>query len=181
MPDLVGQPRAQAASAVTGAGLVLGTVTENYSDTVPAGSVMAQSPAAGTELPPGTTVSLVVSLGPEPIAEGEGEAPNAETAKQELADAYDSADTNGDGTLSFGEAVASVTGLTRAVFDELDANGDGQLSAAELGLEDGAGCAGCQRGKGAVTPADMGKRMGDLFLTGLGLFGLAAMATVRRP
>jgi beta-lactam-binding protein with PASTA domain len=181
MPDLVGQPRAQAVSTVTGAGLVLGTVTENHSDNVPAGSVMAQSPAAGTELPPGATVSLMVSLGPAPIVEGEGEgeSPNAETAKQELADVYDLADTNGDGTLSFGEASAAVPGLTQAVFSELDSNGDGQLSAAELGLEDGAGCAGCQGGKSAGTPADMGKRMGDLFLTGLGLLGLAAMVMLR--
>ena len=179
VPDVAGQPQAQAEAALSGAGLAPGAVTREHSNSVPAGRVISQQPAAGTELPPGTAVSLVVSLGPAPIVEGEGEVPNAETAKQELADVYDSADTNSDGTLSFGEASAAVPGLTQAVFDELDASGDGQLGAAELGLEDGSGCAGCRGGKGAVTPADMGKRMGDLFLTGLGLLGLTAMVMLR--
>ncbi len=179
MPDVAGQPRAQAEAAITGAGLALGTATEAYSDTVPTGTVIAQSPSAGTELPPGATVSMVVSLGPASIAEGEteGEVPNAVTAKQELAGAYDSADTNGDGALSFGEASGAVLGLTQTVFDELDTNGDGQLSADELGVNDSTGCAGCQGGKSAVST---GKRLGDLFLTGLGLLGLAATAAVRR-
>jgi hypothetical protein len=64
------------------------------------------------------------------------------------------------------------------VFDELDANVDGQLSAEELGVDESAGYAGCNGGKSAVTA---GKRLGDLFMMGLGLLGLAAMAAVRRP
>jgi hypothetical protein len=36
-----------------------------YSESVPEGVVFRQRPAAGTRVPPGTTVSLVVSLGPE--------------------------------------------------------------------------------------------------------------------
>ncbi len=178
MPNVAGQPETEAEMALTGAGLVPGAVTRAYSDTVPAGSVAAQSPAAGSELPPGSTVSIVISLGSTPPPEGETESPAAGTARQEMAGAYNSADTNGDGALSFGEASGAVLGLTQTVFDELDTNADGQLSADELGVNDSAGCAGCQSGKCAVTP---GKSLGDLFLTALGFLGIAAMAAVRRP
>jgi beta-lactam-binding protein with PASTA domain len=181
MPDVVGQPRAQAGTAIGGAGLALGLVARAHSTEVVSGSVVLQSPAAGTELPPGTVVSIVVSLGPAPAAEGEGEPVNTDTALGRLSAAYESADTNGDGTLSFGESSVAVTGLTQAVFNELDANDDGQLDAAELGVDQGAGCTGCRGGKGGFTPADYGKRLGGLFLEVLGALGLAMMSTLRRP
>jgi len=68
VPDVVGLTRAAAEAALTGAGLTLGAVTESYSDTVPAGDVMSQTPAAGTEVLPGAAVALEVSLGPAPVA-----------------------------------------------------------------------------------------------------------------
>ena len=178
VPDVVGQPRALAESAITGAGLVLGSVTEVYSVSVAAGSVISQSTAAGTELPPGTAVSIVVSLGAAPVVEGEGEPVTPDAARQQLASAYATADTNGDGVLSFAEAATAMPGLTQAVFDGLDTNGDGQLSADELGVENGSGCAGCPGGKSAFDP---GRCMGDLFLIGLGALGLAAMSALWRP
>jgi beta-lactam-binding protein with PASTA domain len=181
MPDVVGQPRAQAESAVSTAGLTLGLVTQAHSSTVAVDGVISQSPAAGTELPPGTAVSMVVSLGAEPVVEGEGEPVDIDTAKQQLAEAYDTADTNGDGALSFDESAAAVPGLTAATFDEIDTNGDGQLSQDELGVDDGAGCAGCQGRKGLLGPAGAGKHMGELFLTALGALGLVMMSTLRRP
>jgi beta-lactam-binding protein with PASTA domain len=173
VPDVVGLPQAQAEAAIAGAGLALGNVTQAYSDTAAAGIVLSQSPAAGAELSPGRVVGIVVSLG-SATAEGEGE-PAAVTAEQ-LADVYDAADTNGDGALSFSEAVAAVTGLTQAVFNELDTNGDGQLASDELGVDASAGCTGCQGSKKAFDPT----RMGDLFLMALGALGLAAMAPLRR-
>jgi len=42
-------------------------VTEQYSDTVPAGDVASQDPAAGASVAPETAVDLMVSLGPEPV------------------------------------------------------------------------------------------------------------------
>ncbi len=68
VPDVVGLAQAAAESAVTGAGLDVGTVTTQYNDTIPAGSVISQNPAAGTELLPGSAVDLVISLGPQPVA-----------------------------------------------------------------------------------------------------------------
>ncbi len=67
VPDVVGQTEAAAAAAITGAGLVVGTIDRVTSNTVPAGSVISQDPVAGTLLSPGLPVDLVVSLGP-PIA-----------------------------------------------------------------------------------------------------------------
>lgn len=64
VPDVVGMTQAAATTAITGAGLVLGTVTTQASASVPAGSVIAQSPLAGTSVPPGAAIALVVSLGP---------------------------------------------------------------------------------------------------------------------
>ena len=63
--DVVGLTQSSAETAITGAGLVVGTVTRQYSDTVPAGRVISQSPAAGDSVASGSPVSLVVSLGPQ--------------------------------------------------------------------------------------------------------------------
>lgn len=80
-------------------------------------------------------------------------------------------DTNGDGRISFAEALAGIPGLTLAVFNELDTDGDGALGRAELGLDEEAGCLGCQ--KSGFTLIDLKKRLGDLFLGGLALSLLA--------
>ncbi len=64
VPDVVDQSQADAQSDMEGAGLVLGDVTEQNSDTVQAGNVISQDPAAETSVTPGTAVDLVVSLGP---------------------------------------------------------------------------------------------------------------------
>ncbi len=67
VPDVVGMTQAAADTAITSASLALGTVTQTYSATVPTGDVVSQLPAAGTSVPPGTTVNLDVSKGPEPV------------------------------------------------------------------------------------------------------------------
>jgi len=62
---LVGKLRADAEAAVLAAGLQPST-TEKSDPTIPVGTVLSASPAAGTVLPRGSTVSLVVSSGPAP-------------------------------------------------------------------------------------------------------------------
>ncbi len=63
VPNVVGLTQAAATSAITGAALVVGTVTTASSSTVPSGSVISQTPAAGTSVAAGSAVNLVVSSG----------------------------------------------------------------------------------------------------------------------
>jgi serine/threonine-protein kinase len=64
-PDLVGQPLPQVRLVVEGARLKLGQVSERFDDSVKPGVIIAQEPLAGTSVPRGSTVTLVVSRGPE--------------------------------------------------------------------------------------------------------------------
>ena len=64
VPNVVNQTQAAATTAITGAGLVVGTVTQQSNATVPAGSVSSQNPASGVGVPAGSAVNLVVSTGP---------------------------------------------------------------------------------------------------------------------
>ena len=66
VPNVVGKTEAEARSAITSAGLTVGTVTQEYSNTVPAGKVIRQNPAAGTEVDRGSAVNIVVSKGAQP-------------------------------------------------------------------------------------------------------------------
>ena len=67
VPHVLGMPQAQAQSAITGAGLAVGTVTQDYSEMVAAGNVLTENPAAGVAIVEGSAVSLTVSLGPAPV------------------------------------------------------------------------------------------------------------------
>jgi uncharacterized repeat protein (TIGR01451 family) len=67
VPNVVGQTQAAAATAITGAGLVVGTVTTASSSTVASGSVISESPVAGTLVTLGSAVNLVVSTGQAPV------------------------------------------------------------------------------------------------------------------
>jgi hypothetical protein len=64
VPNVVGATQAAATTAITGAGLIVGTVTNDSSASVPSGSVISQNPAAGTLVASGSAVTLVVSTGP---------------------------------------------------------------------------------------------------------------------
>jgi len=64
VPNVVGQTQAAAETAITAADLTVGAVTEEYSETVPAGRVISQDPGAGTNVCPPAAVDLVVSSGP---------------------------------------------------------------------------------------------------------------------
>lgn len=68
VPDIIGDPEADALALITGAGFVPGVISREWNSTVPTGRVISQNPASGTVMPPGTTVDFVVSLGPEPVA-----------------------------------------------------------------------------------------------------------------
>jgi hypothetical protein len=63
VPNVVGLTQTAATTAITGAGLLVGTVTTAPSSTVPSGSVISETPTAGTEVDVGSAVNLVVSAG----------------------------------------------------------------------------------------------------------------------
>jgi beta-lactam-binding protein with PASTA domain len=69
VPDVVGQTETDADAAIVAAGLVSGA-SQAPDDTVPAGSVISQDPAAGAMVAAGSTVNIAVSTGPDttPVA-----------------------------------------------------------------------------------------------------------------
>jgi hypothetical protein len=69
VPDVLGKTQSAAETAITGAALVVGAITQQFSETVPLGCVISQTPAAGTAATPGTSVAIVVSLGSQPTIE----------------------------------------------------------------------------------------------------------------
>jgi beta-lactam-binding protein with PASTA domain/predicted Ser/Thr protein kinase len=72
VPDTAGKTYSQAAAALGAATLNAQPGTDEYSDTVPAGQVIRTDPAAGTTVPEGTVVTVIVSLGQDPNAGGGG-------------------------------------------------------------------------------------------------------------
>jgi len=116
VPNVVGKLQAAATSAITGAGLALGTVTNQSSSSVAIGTVISERPAAGTSVAAGSAVNLVISSG---ALQG---------------------DLNGDGVVncadlaiikaSFGKKVG------QAGFDpRADVNGDGVVNIIDLSTE----------------------------------------------
>jgi len=67
VPNVVGMQESEARAALAHAGLAVGAVISQNSDTVPEGRVISQSPPAGAALGEGAAVDLVVSLGAEPV------------------------------------------------------------------------------------------------------------------
>lgn len=65
-PNVVGQTITQATAILGNVDLVLGTVGHAYSDSVPAGKIISQSPITGTQVLIGSSVNVVVSDGPQP-------------------------------------------------------------------------------------------------------------------
>ncbi|MGB9377139.1 MAG: Stk1 family PASTA domain-containing Ser/Thr kinase [Mycobacteriales bacterium] len=66
VPDLKGTKQADAEAKLKAAKLTP-SVQKSYNDSVPAGTVISQSPTAGTSVRPHTSVTMVVSNGPVPV------------------------------------------------------------------------------------------------------------------
>ena len=66
VPAVAGLPEADAIRAITDAKLRLGVRTDDYDETIAAGSVIGTSIPAGTEVPTDTPIDYEVSKGPEP-------------------------------------------------------------------------------------------------------------------
>jgi hypothetical protein len=68
VPDVVGLSQSAAATAISNANLVVGTVSQQSSSTVPVGNVISQDPPAGSSASEGAAVNLAVSTGPSPVS-----------------------------------------------------------------------------------------------------------------
>ncbi len=68
VPDLVGLTENRAVRVLEDAGFRVGDITDDYSDEFRAGFVISTDPEVDTELPAGSSVDLVVSVGPETVA-----------------------------------------------------------------------------------------------------------------
>ena len=67
VPDVASSNPSTAATALIAGGFTVGDQTEEFSDSVPRGSVVSQSPSAGSRSRKGSAVALVVSRGPAVI------------------------------------------------------------------------------------------------------------------
>ncbi|MGC8846151.1 MAG: PASTA domain-containing protein, partial [Candidatus Hydrogenedens sp.] len=64
VPNVVGMTEENADVTLVSAGLFLGVVSEQCSDTIPQGRIISQNPLAGTQVIPGSYVDVVISSGP---------------------------------------------------------------------------------------------------------------------
>ena len=87
VPDVIGKTKDQAGAAIKGAGLTLGTVTEEYSASVASGKVISSDPKAGKVIEHTEKVSIVVSKGKEPATIPDVTGMSEDDAKKTLEDA----------------------------------------------------------------------------------------------
>lgn len=74
VPNVTGLTQPAAQSILLAADLTVGKIRLDYSDTVAAGEIISQIPAAGATAPSGSKVMLSVSLGEAAYGEGDGSA-----------------------------------------------------------------------------------------------------------
>ena len=128
VPNVVGMTQSAAQSAITAAGLGVGTVTQASSTTVAKGNVVSQDPAAGISVVLGTATSLVVSSGPSGTSGAAGHiiwvAENIDFNYDSLPDDYE--------WIPWLEAVGYTVDVRRDYWTSLDAAKVAELNAADL-------------------------------------------------
>jgi hypothetical protein len=112
VPTLAGDTQAAATTAITAAGLTVGTVTMQSSNTVASGYVISETPAAGTSVASGSSVNLVVSSGAA-YTVGGAVIGLASGATVHVVNGADNVPVSANGTFTFPTAVA--TGATYSV------------------------------------------------------------------
>jgi beta-lactam-binding protein with PASTA domain len=68
VPNVEGLTQDAATTAITGAKLKVGIITQQTSNTVATGKVISQDQASGSSLAEGSPVNLVISSGPRMVA-----------------------------------------------------------------------------------------------------------------
>jgi serine/threonine-protein kinase len=84
VPDVTGQELSAAKGQLEQSNLVMKQGKQQYSDTVPEGSVISSDPKAGTQLKRGDTVTVVVSQGQAPIQVPDLTGKNINDARNQL-------------------------------------------------------------------------------------------------
>src|ERR1700737_553082 len=82
VPNVEGLTQDAMTTAITGAKLTVGTVTQQSSNTVATGKVISQDPASGSSVAQGSPINLVISSGPQMVT-----VPNVEGVTQPAATA----------------------------------------------------------------------------------------------
>lgn len=125
VPDVTGKAQADAAKALEDAGLKVGEVTSTSDAEAPAGTVVRQDPAAGTEVDDGSTVALAVSSGPGTAAVPDVVGMDRAEAEGALADA---------GFVPASAMQYDVTAPAGQVVQQLPAAGDQAAAGSQVGL-----------------------------------------------
>jgi beta-lactam-binding protein with PASTA domain len=109
VPNVVGDTQAAAGTAVTGAGLTVGTVTQAASATVSSGEVISETPAAASSVAKGAAVALLVSTGPQTYTIGGTVIGLKSSGTVHVLNGSDNAAISGNGPFSLPTAVISGT------------------------------------------------------------------------
>ncbi|WP_245988460.1 Stk1 family PASTA domain-containing Ser/Thr kinase [Flexivirga caeni] len=117
VPSVRGMTGAAARQAIQQAHLVVGTVTQAYDATIPAGKVVSADPAIGSSQKPGTTVDLVVSKGQQPIDIPDVTGSSKKDATKQLTDL--------GFTVTFGAATHSDTVAAGDIISQTPSGGTG--------------------------------------------------------
>src|SRR6202035_767983 len=80
VPNVEGLTQDATTTAITGAKLTVGTVTQQTSNTVATGKVISQDPTSGSSVAQGSPMNLVISSGPQMVT-----VPNVEGLTQDAA------------------------------------------------------------------------------------------------
>ncbi|MEM9172813.1 MAG: PASTA domain-containing protein, partial [Pseudomonadota bacterium] len=111
VPDVSGQSQSDAEQAISSATLLVGTITSEASDSVPAGSVIRTQPAAGISVAQNSSVNIILSSGPAnvpvPTTAGGSQA-DAEAAIVAAGFVVGSVDTEASDSVPAGQVIRTV-------------------------------------------------------------------------
>lgn len=173
VPDVAGQTQAAATTVITNAGLVPGTILQEYSATVPAGRVASQTPSANAQADAGSAVALVLSQGAQPVP-----VPDVVGLTQDAATA---AITAAGMTVGQVNETPNDTVPPGSVISQTPAAGTLAVPSSLVNLlvssgPQSTGCACLSGQKDAFSFDGITKMLGDLFLVGLSLITLQMLA-----
>ncbi|HOQ31060.1 MAG TPA: GLUG motif-containing protein [Candidatus Hydrogenedens sp.] len=132
VPDVVGMNQNSAQTVIKSANLTVGDVIQECSNDTSSGNVISQNPPAGTQVDPGSVVTIKVSTGACPMTLKE--------LKNIIKKRFSLLDANGDNLISWDELSIVYPWLTREIFSQIDTNGDGNISQDEATTKNACGC-----------------------------------------